>query len=80
MTLQWEMSQDTALEFFKRCGDRSAKTEDERIAILFELAEEGKMTSVSQTSRTKEEIIKDKAKHFNVLHVDAAEGEPDGAY
>lgn len=67
--IAWTMTADTATEFFKRCHERGANTEPERVKILAELAEEGRMTSVVATNKTKEEYIKDKAKHFNVLKV-----------
>lgn len=69
-TIAWTMTAATAMEFFRRCQERGAKTEPERANILAELAEEGKMKSVVLTSKTKEEYIADKAKHFNVLKVE----------
>lgn len=68
-TLAWTMTVDTAMEFFKRCHERGAKTEQERADILLELAEEGQMKSVVATNKTKEEFIQDKAKHFKVLGI-----------
>lgn len=66
----WTMTVDTALEFYARCRDRGAKTEEERVKILVELAEEGKMKTVVASNKTKEEYIEDKAKHFNLLRMD----------
>ena len=68
-TIVWTMTADTAMEFFQRCTDRKAETEDERMAVLVELMEEGKMTSVVATDKSKEEYIQDKAKHFKILEV-----------
>lgn len=68
-TLVWTMDVDTALEFYRRCIERNAETEDERLKILTDLAEEGRMKSVVATSKTKEEYIQDKAKHFRVLRI-----------
>lgn len=68
-TVAWTMTSDTAMEFFKRCHERGANTEPERVKILVELAREGQMTSVVATKKTKEEYIRDKAKHFKVLKV-----------
>ena len=65
----WTMSVDTALEFYRRCIERNAKTEQEKVAILTELAQEGRMTSVTVTNKTKQEFIDDKAKHFKVLEI-----------
>lgn len=67
--LAWTMTADIAMEFFQRCQDRGAVTEPERVKILMELAEEGKMTNVTATNKTKDEYIKDKAKHFKILKV-----------
>lgn len=66
-TVAWTMTADTAMEFFKRCHERGANTEPERVKILIELAREGQMKSVVATKKTKEEYIKDKARHFKVL-------------
>lgn len=68
-TIAWTMTSETAMEFFKRCQARGADTEQERIKILMELAQEGQMTSVVATGKTKDEYIKDKAKHFKILKV-----------
>lgn len=68
-TIAWTMTSDTAMEFFKRCMERKAETESERAAILEELAKEGRMSNVSMSNKTKEEYIKDKAKHFKILKV-----------
>lgn len=67
--LAWTMTADIAMEFFKRCQERGANTEPERVEILAELAKEGKMQSVVATNKTKEEYIEDKAKHFKVLKI-----------
>lgn len=68
-TVAWTMTADTVMEFFKRCHERGAVTEPERVKILVELAKEGQMTSVVATKKTKEEYIQDKAKHFKILKV-----------
>lgn len=63
------MTADTAMEFFRRCHERGAKTEQERVDILIELAREGQMTNVVVTNKTRDEYIEDKAKHFKILKV-----------
>jgi len=73
--IAWTMSVDTAMEFWKRCIERKADTEKERIKILAELAEEGRMQNVVATNKTKEEYIQDKAKHFKLLRIDKNEQE-----
>lgn len=67
--IAWTMTVDTALEFFHRCQERNANTEEERVKILVELAQEGKMGSVTATNKTREEYITDKAKHFKILRI-----------
>lgn len=68
-TIAWTMDSATAMEFFKRCMERKAETEPERAKILMELAKEGRMKSVVATNKTREEYVKDKAKHFKILRV-----------
>jgi hypothetical protein len=68
-SIAWTMTADIAMEFFKRCQEREAKTEQERVEILVELAEEGKMSNVVVTKKSKDEYVKDKARHFNVLEI-----------
>ena len=60
------MSSDVAVEFWKRVVERKADTEKERVAILLELTEEGKMDAVSETQRNKEEYVEDLKKEFDV--------------
>lgn len=68
-TVAWTMTAGTAMEFFRRCHERKANTEQERVKILIELSQEGQMKSVVATSKTKEEYIKDKSRHFKVLRI-----------
>lgn len=68
--IAWTMSVDTALEFYKRCRERNATTEKEKVEILTELAQEGRMTSVTATDKTRDEYIADKAKHFKILKIE----------
>lgn len=66
--IAWEMSVNTALEFYKRCiVQKITPNSPDGTAILAQLAEEGKMYSVMTTNRTKEKFIQDKAKHFKIL-------------
>lgn len=67
--LTFMMTPEIAEEFWKRVIERKADTEKERHEILLELAQEGKMLSVSQTKRTKEEYLVDLSKEFKVLDV-----------
>lgn len=68
--IAWTMTADTAMEFFKRCHERGTVTEPERVKILIELAQEGKMTNVVATGKTREEYLEEKAKHFNIWKVE----------
>ncbi len=72
--LAWEMSVDTALEFYKRCIAQHTETEHEKIVILAQLAKEGKMTSITKTRKSKDDFIADKAKHFKILKIDKRRG------
>jgi hypothetical protein len=67
------MTLEVAEEFYRRCDERQAKTRDEREAVLFELANEGKMNYVAETKRTMEQYIEDTAKHFSILHIKPTE-------
>lgn len=64
MTMIFEMTLDVAEEFYRRCVEKVAETEEERTDILIELAKEGRMNSVIHTERTQEQIIADAAKNF----------------
>lgn len=63
------MDVDTALEFYRRCIERKAETEPEKVKILIELAQEGRMKSVTATDKTRRAFIEDKARHFRVLEI-----------
>lgn len=67
---------DAATEFWQRVKDRNAHTLTERQAILLEMSREGKMARVTETKRTKEQVIADMAKNYKVLHI-KAKGEDD---
>lgn len=69
---------DAAIEFWQRVRDRDAGSEEDRTRILVEMAKEGLMKRVIETNRTKEEIIDDWSKHFNVLSIDAEKSSADG--
>lgn len=65
--LGFTLSVERLLEFWNLVAERKAETEEERIAILLEMAEEGKIDNVFQTKRTKEQYIKDISREQNVL-------------
>jgi hypothetical protein len=70
MNYIFQMSVDTALEFWERVVARNAQTEEERQDILIELVQEGKVDAVSKTNRSKEQILKDAKKNYgNVLNL-----------
>lgn len=62
----WTLYADALEEFLIRVEQRKANTEEERVAILFELLEEGKIERLVKTSRSKEQITEDLKKNFNV--------------
>lgn len=68
-SIAWTMTADTAMEFFKRCMQTGAKTEKEKVEILIDLAREGQMTNVVVTGKSREDYIKEKAKHFKILRI-----------
>lgn len=64
------MTVDTALEFYKRCNEQNADTEEKRMDILTALAREGRMESVIATGRSKDQVVEDLKKNYgNILHV-----------
>lgn len=64
MNFMFQMDVDTALEFYERVHAQNAQTLDERNKILLELVEEGRIKSVIATERSKDQIVKDAAKHY----------------
>lgn len=72
-TIAWTMTAETAMEFFKRCAERGAISESDRVKILAELAQEGRMNSVVGSDKTQEEYIMDKAKQFKILKIEKRE-------
>lgn len=65
--LMWEMNLDVLEEFYRRSIERNAESEKEKMDILLELAEEGRMNRVTATKRSKEQIIADLKKNFNAV-------------
>lgn len=70
-TIKWVMDAEVAEEFFRRCEQYHASSEQQRVAILRELAEEGKMKSVSYSESSKEKVIEELKKNFSTI--DAAD-------
>lgn len=55
-------------EYFERVKNLKEDTEENRLNILVDMSAEGFMQQVSETTRTREEIVADYAKNFgNVL-------------
>lgn len=74
-TVMWELDVATLEEFYKRVALKGAQTEQEKVAILIQLAKEGRIKNAFATNRTKEEIIKDKTKGgWNVITPDNLNG------
>lgn len=59
----FRMDLDTAYEFYKRCGERNANTEESRIAILQELQKELRVIKLN------EQDLKNTLRGKNVLVV-----------
>jgi hypothetical protein len=68
-TFLFEMDCETALHLYEEMVKRGARTEEEKLEILLEFAEEGRLKRAFHTGRSKEQIIEDLAKHQNVLYV-----------
>ena len=68
-TTAFEMSAEVACEFFELCEKREAITEVEKIKILTELAEKGKMNRVWQTARPKDQFLDDLSKNYKILRI-----------
>lgn len=64
---------DSAQEFFRRVDEQNANTEEDRAKILYEMAEEGRVMSVTQTNRTEEEYVADLKKNFGVVDMRGAQ-------
>lgn len=69
----FELNVDQLETFFSLCQKLDLKTEQERTRLLHLMAEEKMVNRVWDTNRTKEQFIKDTAKHYKTLHVKAAQ-------
>ncbi len=67
--LAFRLTPEQAEVFFEVCGLMNAKTEEERTAVLVQMARMGDVASVVETKKTKEEYIQHLAKHFKVLNI-----------
>jgi len=68
-TLWWFNNVDGALEYYTRVIERKPKTEEEKEAILCELVDEGYITRVVQTNRSKEQVIEDLSREQSILQI-----------
>lgn len=67
--LIFTMTPDIACEFWERVAAAKADTLEARTEILLRMADEGIITSVSKTDRSKSEYIKDIGKEFKVMEI-----------
>ena len=68
--LAFSLTADNAMLFFEVCQELKADTEEQRVAILKAMVQLGKVKSVVQTPKTKEEYAKHLAEKFGkVLHI-----------
>lgn len=69
--LMFQSNADFFMRFFERCTQEKLETEEERLVVLLEMARESGECSVVSTKRTREEIVKDAARHGKVLDIKA---------
>jgi hypothetical protein len=74
MVYTFHATAEVMVEFFDRVNKLKKDNEKNRIKIIGEMIKEGFKISVGQTGRTKEEIVKDYAKHGTVMWVKKKEG------
>lgn len=72
MTMLFLTNADFLLKFYERCAKDGIETEEERVVLLTQMAIENEgQCSISQTNRTKEQVVKDLSKNYGkVLCVD----------
>lgn len=67
--LAFTLTLDQTILFYEICQEINAVTEDQRMAVLNEMAKCGQVKSIVSTPKTKEEYIKHLAKNFKVLKI-----------
>lgn len=67
MSLVWEMTVDTAIEFFEEATKRGLETEEERVGLLKEFALAGKLQRVYHTKRSVDQLAEDLSQEHRVL-------------
>lgn len=55
---------DGAMEYFRRVGELEVDNEANRLSILMDMSCEGWMQQVSETSRSREQIVADYARNY----------------
>lgn len=65
----FELSLDQLEIFFTICQKENIQSLEARTALLHTMADKGLVKRMWKTSRTKEQFIKDMAKHYRVLHI-----------
>jgi hypothetical protein len=69
MTTAFQLNVDQLELFFTICRELNLQTEEERTALLFAMAKLGKVERAWSTKRSKNKLVKDLAKHFNVTRI-----------
>lgn len=70
-TLMFMMNAQCLEEFYIRCQTYNAETEADRISVLVDMALDGWPVSISETGRTREQIISDLQRNYgNVLSIE----------
>lgn len=73
MTMAFHMTADQALQFFQLCRELNLTTEEERLALLFEMIAAGFDMTVFETKRTPRQIAEDYSKHGDVMWIKTEE-------
>jgi len=75
MAMMFYLTPEVAMAFFELCLEKGIDSEKDRTELLWRMAREGKVSSVVQTERTREQILDDLRKHYNILHIKDKEHE-----
>jgi len=68
---------ESVLKFYQVWFEMDYKTPEEYHALIKDFYANGEVESVSQTNRSKEQVIKDLSQHMKVLHIKDKENNHD---
>lgn len=69
MTMLFSGDVDFFEKFYLKCIEQDLTTEEDRVNLLIKMSMESKDCSIYQTSRTKEQVIKDYTQHYDDILV-----------